>query len=203
MKPDHRYKAVVDTSVVRHFLSYKGDPAGVAEFREDIEAFSRILDLPGTRFFYTPLLAHHISEKFGSRWIDFATRRRLTEISAHLPHARGGLRVGALKKIFLEPDHEAKLAKKAEEDKERVFADDEEYKKSSRYGKQRSKEHDWDHLEAALAIGADLFITTDYKLLRRLKSLTAKQKKNEAVARAVKIAARPVEALARMERRRG
>lgn len=201
-------KILVDTSVVRHALSHDKDPQGLPEkFKKDVEAFWSLLRSQKIRFYYTSLLDHQITRKFGAEWEsmkkDYGFEKapvsmvRLDGTQALDGSARlGDGASGVLKDIFLEDDHERKIKEKAEEDAGRQFKDIDDYKRSSRYGRQRAKEHDWEHLGAALDMGADFFITTDYKLISKLKNLTPKQTENEIVKRALAVTKSPSEALA-------
>ncbi len=191
-------RVLADTSLIRHAITLQLEPdrmKGDQRLLGDAAAFWNLPDDPRVMMYYTSLLEHMLSRRFPAHWQGL--KRRLTKAS--IPVSRvdgyhkadgsikfGGTYGGGLR-VLLSPEHEVALHAAASNFQETGV--------ETEYEKHRGKEFDYEHLEAALEIGARYFITTDYRLLRRLKSLTAEQKKNAVVQRAASIAVRPVDAL--------
>lgn len=196
--PELTIRILADTSVVWDALSLQVDAKrmkGDEQRLEDAGAFWQLIAEPRVEIYYTSLLDHKLSHLFPVPWE--ALRPRLTRTPMPLSRADGYHKAdGAIKcggwyggslRVLLPPNHADKLTAAAKHAQETGM--DTEYKEH------RKKEFDFEHLEAALELGASYFITTDYALLGRLKSLTVAERKNPAVLRAGSIAVRPVDAL--------
>ncbi len=196
--PELPIRILADTGVVWDALSLQANAKrmkGDEQWLEDAGAFWQLIAEPRVEIYYTSLLDHKLSHLFPVPWE--ALRPRLTRTSIPISRADGyhkldgsircGGTYGGSLRVLLTADHEVKLTTAA-----RNF---QETGDNTKYMNQRTKEFDYEHLEAALEVGANYFITTDYTLLARLKSLTAAQRKSQEVQRAASIAVRPVEAL--------
>lgn len=191
-------RILADTSAAWDALKLKSEPSRVARDQhrlEDAKAFWELLEEPYVEMYYTSLLENNLSLHFRAPWEEL--RGNLIRAAIPLSKADGyhkangsllcGGVYGGMRRVLLSSNHELKLQNAAKVHHE--SGQDIEYRK------QRRKEFDYEHLEAALELDATCFITTDYALLRRLRTLTAEQRKNPHVHKAASIAVRPVHAL--------
>lgn len=196
--PEHSVRILADTGVVWDALSLQVDPKrmkGDERRLEDAGAFWQLIAEPQVEIHYTSLLDRKLSHLFPVSW--GTLKPRLTRSPIPLSRADGyhkldgsikcGGRYGGSLRKLLPLDHADKLTAAAKHAQETGM--DTEYKEH------RKKEFDFEHLEAALELGASYFITTDYALLGRLRGLTVAERKSPPVLRAASIAVRPVDAL--------
>ena len=197
--PPIAVKVLVDTSAIWDALRFRFEPdrIRVQDRLDDAKAFWRLLDESGVKIYYNSLADHWLSSKFPVPVLWDDIRKYLTKASVPLSKADGhykpdgslkaGGRFGGSLRILLAPDHEDKLREAA-----RIF---ENTMIDAAYRSERGKEFDYEHVETALELEADFFITTDYKLLRRLKNVPRLHLRISEIQRAIQITSRPIDAL--------
>lgn len=191
-------RILADTSIIWDALSFQLEPDRMKRDErrlEDAKAFWQLLAEPRMEVYYTSLLEHNLSQRFPAHWQGLKSRLIRTPIPLSRADGyhkadgsiMGGGTCGGSLRLLLSPDHEGNLIGAAKHFQDTGI--------ETEYKKHRKGEFDYEHLEAALEVHARYFITTDYALLGRLKSLTAEERKNPEVQRAATIAVRPVDAL--------
>jgi hypothetical protein len=190
-------KVLADTSAIWDALRFQSGPDKMEDHdrSDDAKAFWQLLGESTVTVYYNSLADHSLSGVFPDLWKE--TRQRLMKAPVPLSRADGyyqadgslkyGGRFGGTLRILLVADHKAKLETAVQQFKD--TRDDSGYKA------QRGKEFDYEHLETALELEAEFFITTDYRLLRRLKTVSRAQRCLAEVQRVIQIVSRPVDAL--------
>lgn len=199
---------LIDTCVMRHAINYKLDKSrfqvclgemgidGLNYSIEDVEAFWKLIEIENITFYYNDLSEYKMEEFSTSelKKIEWFNIQSIC-VKAAIPLTRAdgiakadgsylaGGEYGGTLRALLDINHEEKINEAAKQNQH--GGDEKKYKKL------RYKEHDYEHLESALELGVDYFITMDNKLLRRLESLTPTQKSNAEIAKAKRITIRP------------
>jgi len=199
-------KIFVDTCVWRHWFTFKAKKTlKNPELKKNAEAFDKIYELVISNplnfvFIYNACIQNELKQ-YSNEFAKLTQLKNFNNISIPLSRAdgthladgsvlAGGNFGGTVRKILslYGHDHEKAIQKTPPDMKNVNFA----------HNKPRKKEFDIEHLESALEANADIFITTDQKLIDRLDLAKEKYSASEEVAFARKICFLPVDAISEL-----
>lgn len=215
-------KVAIDTGAVRDAIHWKTNQTEfisgiekdkkISERLSSAEDFWELIDQEGLLFMYTSLVDHNVGKMRGSQakgfWGKLKGHPSFEEIPIPLSRADGihkadgsllygGTCGGSLAEL-LPDDHEQKYQNYPT----RISSEPDHFEKEKlkkKYLEERHKEFDLEHLEAALEAEADYFITSDFKLLERLESVSPELREKEKIKKACEIACTASEALKRTD----
>ena len=201
-------KILVDTSVWRHWFALKDKKTFPSpDIEEDAKAFSKIYDMVSSLpqkflFIYNARVEDELYKyKYQICFQKIKSSNYIKKVSIPLSRVDGSYKCngsmlaggdfgGSLRDILsmYGYDHDAAF-RNAKLNINR---------KNSAHTNPRKKEFDIEHLESALEAKSDLFLTSDYKLIRRLNEAARYYPENKEIIFAKKICLRPVDALLKL-----
>jgi hypothetical protein len=207
------FKVFVDTSVWRHWFTLKAKKSlPKAKQEEDAKAFEKIFNLVLSHpkeftLLYNDRVENELPDEYRYEHpICFEKIKSLNVMEKScIPLSRangtykadgsikaGGNFGGSLREILSISGHNHEGAfRNAKPNLKR--------KENLAHTKPRKKEFDIEHLESALEAEAEVFLTTDYKLMKRLIQAQKEYPDNRVINMALKICFPPVDALTKVE----
>ena len=196
----------VDTCVWRHWFTFKAKkPFKSPDLEKNAEAFDKIYEMVIFNplkfvFLYNACIQNELKQ-YSNEFAELTQPKNFNKIPIPLSRAdgtylangsilAGGNFGGTVKKILSLDghDHEEAIQKTPPNMK----------CENPAHNKPRKKEFDIEHLESALEANANIFITTDQKLIDRLDRAKEKYSASEEIALARNTCFRPVDALSEL-----